>query len=154
VKCSASPTASAKARSRTSQVGAQLVGEIAAFLHQQARQAEAGDLFRDAGEAVGGDGQAAEGIALGGVEAECDDQDVGGVGADARQGGVEGLQENRIAAAPGERQVEVRSEAGTGAALVGMTPEEGIEARRVGVDRDGQHVAALVEDPGRRSPCC
>ena len=51
-----------------------------------------------------------------------------------------------VAGFAGQRQIEVGAEAGALAALVGMAPEERIEARRVGMERHRQHVGARVED--------
>ena len=91
--------------------------------------------------------QAAERIALEGVEAERHDQRVRREGARcALIAGIQRFEKTLVAGFARQRQVEIVAEAGALAALVGMAPEERIEAHRVGMERDGQHVGARVED--------
>ena len=61
--------------------------------------------------------------------------------------GVERVEEASVGRLAGEGQVQVVAEAGTFAALVGMAPEERVEAHRIGV---ASHLAAnLVLEIGR-----
>ena len=64
-----------------------------------------------------------------------------------RSNGIgEGVEEGGVAGFARQRQVEIVAEAGPFAALAGMAPEERVEAHRIGMDRDGEHVRPCVED--------
>ena len=58
----------------------------------------------------------------------------------------QGGKELGVAGLSRQRQIEVVADAGALAALAGMSPEERIEARRIGVHRNREDIGSRVED--------
>src|SRR5262245_24945401 len=112
---------------RCLEIEAEMLREVAAFLHEHGRQADAGQRRADPTKSLGGDLEAGERIVLGGIEAEGDDERAGRKGLDGLRGGLEGRHVAIVAGAARQRNVEIGAEAGTGAALMRIAPEEGIE---------------------------
>src|SRR5690625_1249834 len=119
--------------------------EIAAFLHQQSRQAFARDPGGDLAKAGGRYRQARQRIAFEGIEAQSYHQGARRIGTNHRKSLLQRLQEKLVAAADGEGDVQVVALSFPLAALMGMAPEEGIEVFGIGVDRDGQDIPPAPE---------
>ena len=138
--------ASLEAGQELHEIAAEIVTEIAAFLDQHRRQAEARDLAGHGMKARAGYFQALQRIAFAGVEAQRHDQRGRCEFADACQRLVARLEPRRVGRAQRQRQVEVAALALAGAGLVRVAPEVGIVEAGIGVDRHGEHVVALEED--------
>ena len=86
------PGLSAEARKEARQVRSECGLEVAALLHDDRGQAEAGDPRGDPGEAGGRDLEALEWVALVRAKAGCQNQRAGAEGADAGKRRVEYIQ--------------------------------------------------------------
>src|SRR5580700_2624748 len=128
------------------EIAAEIVAQIAAFLHQHRRQAEARDPCRHGAKAVTRHFETLQRIAFAGVETKRHDQRGRCEFPDACQRLVARREPWRIGRAQRQRQVEIVALALAGAGLVRVAPEVRIVEAGIGVDRYGQHVVALEED--------
>ena len=81
-----------------------------------------------------------------GVVAERHDQRLGAEFADRLAGTIDGRLHFRAARTRSERQVEIEALARPVAALVVIAGIERIIVRRIGMDRDRQHIVTTIED--------
>jgi hypothetical protein len=100
----------------------------------------------EARAAVGGHGKTGERIVLRRVKTERYDQRCGRKSANGLFGDAERLLIAVISGTFRQRDIEIGAEAGAGAALMGIAPDEGVEEGRIGVDRNRQHVGPFVEN--------
>ena len=84
---------------------------------------------------------------LGGVEPQRHDQCIRPVIRNARKPGPDRRVESAVAFAMRQRQVEIMAFSCASTGLVGVTGIIGEVIRRIGMDRDGEDIRALIEDP-------
>src|SRR5690606_38027263 len=117
-----------------------------ALLHDERREPETTDRAAVLMEVLGGERPGTGGVALGGVEAEPDDEKRGLELAHRFEGARERPAVLRSILVLGQRKVQVEAFAGPLAAFVGEAGEIRIGERGIDVDRNGEHVGAIVED--------
>src|SRR6266702_8569344 len=110
-----------------SQVGAQNVRQISAFLHEDGRKPEPRDGAADAPKSVGGDGKTRERILLGGIKAERHDECPRRKGPDCPLGNVERLQIAVVAGPLRQGNIEIGAKPVPRAALMRIAPHKRIE---------------------------
>src|SRR5215472_9378735 len=126
-----------ESRKELHEIAAEIVAEIAAFLHENSWKPQARDPGSHGAKAAARHLESLQRVALAGIEAERHDQHRRAELANARQRLVAGVEPGCVRRAKWQRQVEIEAVALAGAGLVRVAPEVRIVDARIGVDRDG-----------------
>ena len=128
------------------QIGAETVGNVAAFLDKYGRQAKPADRLPDPGEAIGGDGQEGQRVIHRRIQPEGEDQNIGVEGSDAIQCLFQRVDISVIFGSEGQRVVEIASLAGSRSGFTLLAREKRIIGGWVAVQGYRQNIGAVVKD--------